>query len=269
MFNACGLDHGSPCGISLKRYVPVIKASSMSPSSICRARRAMAVGQSALGYMVPYPMVSWVSRANENAAVNPVTYLTHSVWPGGGLSWSTARSPLARASRYHNMAKRSQWRRKEPQKASTTQRQRRDNHDPHMSRIAPSQVARPPAAGPRIRLRPSLLTSRWWLVGLAISGDEVDFRSEVLLFPVVVVAMVMRWGWRCKDGAGQGWSCWWTWNQQLDKGSDRGSENVRCDQNEQQEQKQISLLRLFKLCKSFPQECERLWILRFGEGHLH
>lgn len=82
-----------------------MKASSMRPSSICRASSAMAVGQSALGYMVPYPMVSCVSRAKEKAAVKPVTCLTHSTWPGGGESWlGTSRSPLTRASRYHNTA---------------------------------------------------------------------------------------------------------------------------------------------------------------------
>lgn len=149
-----------------------MKASSMSPSSICRARRAMAVGQSALGYMVPYPMVSWVSRANEKAAVNPVTYLTHRVCPGGGLSWSTPKSPLARAKTYHSTAKRSQWRRKEPQNASTTQRQRRESHAPHMSLNAPIHVSRTPEAGLRIRLRPSLVTNLccWGLV--FISGDD-------------------------------------------------------------------------------------------------
>lgn len=136
-----------------------MKASSMSPRSICKARRAMAVGQSALGYMVPYPMVSWVSRANEKAAVNPVTYLTHSVCPGGGLSWSTSKSPLARAKTYHSTAKRSQWRRKEPQNAKTTQRQRKESHAPHMSLNAPIHISRIPEAGLRIRLRPSLLTN--------------------------------------------------------------------------------------------------------------
>lgn len=149
-----------------------MKASSMSPSSICRARRAMAVGQSALGYMVPYPMVNWVSRANEKAAVNPVTYLTHSVCPGGGLSWSTPKSPLARAKTYHSTAKRSQWRRNEPQNANTTQRQRRESHAPHMSLNAPIHVSRIPEAGLRIRLRPSLLTNLccWGLV--FISGND-------------------------------------------------------------------------------------------------
>ncbi len=119
---------------------------------------------------------------------SPVTCLTHSTCPGGGELWSgTSRSPLTRASRYHNTANSSQWSRNEPQNASTTQRHRSASHVPHMSRRAPNHVSLEPGALPRIRLRPSLLTSRW-RGGLAIRGQETAF------WLLVVLVMVMeRW----------------------------------------------------------------------------
>lgn len=175
-----------------------MKASSIRPSSIWTASSAMALGQSPLGNMVPYPIVSCVSREKEKAAVKLVMCFTQTTCPWGGASWSfTARSPFRWANRYHRHANNSQWARKEAQKASRTHLHRRPTKRPHKScRASSHALAETPhhdLEGQRGGVReqcPSLVTRRW-RSGEDRRGEEEAFPPRTLLVDFVV--MVRGW----------------------------------------------------------------------------